>query len=45
MPDDVAGVDCGPLAQARLLEPMAALWISLAVGGMGRDIAFRLMRR
>lgn len=38
-------VDCGALTQARLLEPLAALWISLAVGGMGRDIAFRLMRR
>jgi len=38
-------VDCGPLRQARLLEPLAALWISLAVAGMGRDIAFRLVRR
>src|SRR5262249_10006701 len=38
-------VDCGPLRQARLLEPLAALWISLALGGMGQDIAFRLMRR
>ncbi len=38
-------VDCGPLQQARLLEPLAALWISLAVGGLGRDFAFRLIRR
>lgn len=38
-------VDCGPLAQARLLEPLAVLWITLAVGGLGRDFAFRLMRR
>lgn len=39
-------VDAGPLTQARLLEPMAMLWISLAVfGGMGTDFAFRLIRR
>jgi 8-hydroxy-5-deazaflavin:NADPH oxidoreductase len=39
-------VDAGPLARARLLEPMALLWITLAYSqGMGRDIAFRLMRR
>jgi predicted dinucleotide-binding enzyme len=39
-------VDAGPLSQARLLEPLALLWISLAYpGGLGREIAFRLMRR
>lgn len=38
-------VDAGPLRQARVLEPFALLWISLAYGGLGRDIAFRLMRR
>ena len=38
-------VDAGPLRQARVLEPFALLWISLALGGQGRDIAFRLMRR
>jgi NADPH-dependent F420 reductase len=39
-------VDAGPLTQARLLEPFALLWISLAlVQGHGRDIAFRLLRR
>ena len=39
-------VDAGPLRQARLLEPLALLWISLAYPqGMGREIAFRLMRR
>ena len=39
-------VDCGPLAQARLTEPLALLWISLAMQhGFGRDIAFRLLRR
>jgi predicted dinucleotide-binding enzyme len=38
--------DAGPLTQARLLEPLALLWISLAYRqGMGREIAFRLMRR
>ena len=39
-------LDAGPLRQARLLEPFALLWISLAYAqGQGRDIAFRLMRR
>lgn len=39
-------VDAGPLAQARLLEPFALLWISLAYAqGMGRDFAFELLRR
>jgi len=38
-------VDAGPLKQARLLEPFAMLWISLAYGGMGRDFAFELLRR
>jgi len=39
-------VDAGPLRQARLLEPLALLWITLAYQqGMGRDIAVRLMRR
>jgi predicted dinucleotide-binding enzyme len=39
-------VDAGPLTQARVLEPFALLWISLAYGrGLGREIAFKLMRR
>lgn len=39
-------VDAGPLKNARLLEPLAALWIDLAmVRGQGRDIAFKLLRR
>lgn len=39
-------IDAGPLANARLLEPMAMLWIYLAVKmGMGTNIAFRLMKR
>ncbi|OLC13773.1 MAG: F420-dependent NADP oxidoreductase [Candidatus Rokubacteria bacterium 13_1_40CM_69_27] len=39
-------VDAGPLTQARLLEPLALLWISMAYAyGQGTDIAFRLLRR
>jgi 8-hydroxy-5-deazaflavin:NADPH oxidoreductase len=39
-------VDAGRLDQARLLEPLALLWIRLAyVQKMGRDIGFRLMRK
>lgn len=38
--------DAGPLTQARLLEPFALLWISLAfAGGYGREIAFQFLRR
>jgi len=37
--------DAGALKQARLLEPFALLWISLAFAGYGREIAFQLMRR
>ena len=38
--------DAGPLTQARVLEPFAMLWISLAyVAGLGRDIGFKLLRR
>ena len=39
-------VDCGPLRAARLLEPMAAMWVRLAyVEGQGPDIAFGLLRQ
>ena len=38
-------IDAGPLIRARELEHLALLWISLAFGGMGRDIAFRLVKR
>jgi predicted dinucleotide-binding enzyme len=39
-------VDAGPLAQARLLEPWAMLWIHLAVtGAIGREFGFALLRR
>ena len=34
------------LTQARLLEPLAMLWISMAYAyGQGLDIAFKLLRR
>lgn len=42
-------VDAGPLARSRELEHLAALWIALAMGigtaPLGRDIAFRIVRR
>jgi predicted dinucleotide-binding enzyme len=39
-------VDAGPLKVARLLEPLAMLWIHLArEQGLGREIAFALLRR
>ena len=43
-------VDAGTLVQARLLENLAALWISLAYGAvgaapLGRNMAFRLVKR
>ena len=38
--------DAGPLRNARLLEHLAALWIHMAtVGGLGRDIAFKLLHK
>ena len=39
-------VDAGGLVVARLLEPLAMLWIHLAnAQGLGRDFAFGLLRR
>jgi predicted dinucleotide-binding enzyme len=39
-------LDLGPLAEARLLEPTAMVWIKLAiVRKQGRGIAFGLLRR
>ena len=39
-------VDAGPLSSARLLEPLAMLWIDLAMKrGQGRNAAFALMHR
>ncbi len=41
-----SATDAGPLQQARLLEPFALLWITLALKhGHGREIAFDLMHR
>ena len=38
--------DAGPLTRARLLEPFALLWISLAYGqGLGQQIGFQLLQR
>ena len=39
-------LDAGPLRNARPLEAHAMLWIDLALKrGLGRDIAFSLLRR
>jgi predicted dinucleotide-binding enzyme len=39
-------IDVGPLINARLVEPLAMLWIELAYNqGMGTDIAFKLLTR
>lgn len=39
-------LDAGPLTQARVLEPFALLWISLAfTAGFGREIGFQFLRR
>ncbi len=38
--------DAGGLTMARYLEPFAMVWINLAiVRGMGRDIAFKIVKR
>jgi len=39
------GIDAGPLANSVYLEGLTKLWASLARGGLGRDIAFKLIRR
>lgn len=38
-------VDAGPLSNARLLEPLAMLYIHLAVNGWGSNCAFHIMKR
>lgn len=39
-------MDAGPLTQARALEPLALLWVSLAYArGYGREFAFGIVRR
>jgi hypothetical protein len=37
-------VDVGPLATAPLVESLAQLWVQIS-HSLGRDIAFRLLRR
>jgi predicted dinucleotide-binding enzyme len=38
--------DAGPLRQARVLEPVALLWVSLAYAqGLGREFAFQIVKR
>jgi hypothetical protein len=42
----LSAVDAGPLSAARLLEPLAMLWIELAMKrGHGREFAFSLVGR
>jgi predicted dinucleotide-binding enzyme len=39
-------IDAGPLSQARLLEPWAMLWITLAyTQGLGPNFGFKLLKR
>jgi predicted dinucleotide-binding enzyme len=39
-------IDTGPLAMSRHLEPMAMVWIKLAIAQkLGRDMGFALLRR
>ena len=39
-------IDCGPLREARLLEPVGMLWITLALKrGQGRKMAFGVLRK
>jgi predicted dinucleotide-binding enzyme len=38
-------IDVGALVRARELEHLAVLWISLAFGDLGRNFAFRVVRR
>jgi 8-hydroxy-5-deazaflavin:NADPH oxidoreductase len=37
-------IDAGSLDKARLVEGLAELWVSLMRSGMGRNMAFRLIR-
>jgi Predicted dinucleotide-binding enzymes len=38
-------MDAGALSNARLLEPLALLWVRLAIGGLGLDFAFQIVKR
>jgi 8-hydroxy-5-deazaflavin:NADPH oxidoreductase len=43
---DLEPVDAGPLVNARQLEPLAALYVYLAIfGGWGGDCAFKIVKR
>jgi hypothetical protein len=38
-------VDAGPLASARMLEPLMLLWVTSSRALGTRDLAFKLLRR
>jgi predicted dinucleotide-binding enzyme len=38
-------IDAGPLSRSVELEHLAVLWISMSLGKMGREFAFRVVRR
>lgn len=39
-------IDCGPLSAARLVEPLAFLWMQIAFrAGFGSEVALKLLRR
>ncbi|MBL0219560.1 MAG: hypothetical protein IPQ07_37550 [Myxococcales bacterium] len=38
-------IDAGPLASARLIEPLMMLWMASSRAVGSRDIAFRVLRR
>lgn len=38
-------IDAGGLNNARLLESLTVLWVSLARGSLGRNIAFKILRK
>ncbi|HUA66161.1 MAG TPA: NADPH-dependent F420 reductase [Alphaproteobacteria bacterium] len=38
-------VDAGPLKAARLLEPLAMLWMHLAFGAIGPNFGFKVIRK
>ena len=42
---DFEAVDAGPLQMARYLEPLAMLYIRLAISGWGASCAFKILRR
>jgi predicted dinucleotide-binding enzyme len=37
-------IDCGPLTNARLLEPVGMLWIYLAMTGRGPGFAYKMLK-